>query len=52
MSGEDGCKSILNVIVVWEEDRDKLLDVKEFRGAGEEILDHHLLLAKIRCLRR
>ena len=29
--------------MVQEEDRNKLLDVNVFRGAGRGILDHHLM---------
>ena len=38
--------------MVQEEERNKLLDVNVLRGAGGGISDHHLAIAKIRCLKR
>ena len=35
-----------------EEEINKLLDVNVLRGAGGGISDHHLAIAKIRCLKR
>ena len=47
-----GRKTICDLIVV-KEDRIKFLDVNAFRGAaGRGISDYHLVVAKIRCLRR
>ena len=46
----DGCKSLLDLTVVV--DRNKLLDVNLFKGAQGGISDHHLVVAKVRCLRR
>ena len=51
-SGVDGRKSLLYFIVVQEEERNKPLDVNVLRVAGGGISDHHLVIAKIRCLKR
>ena len=48
LSGMDGRKSLLDLILVQEEDRNKLLDVNVFRGAGGGISDHYLVLVKIK----
>ena len=50
--GVDDRKSLLDLLVAQKEDRNKLLDVNVLRGAGWEILGHHLVISKIRCLRR
>ena len=50
--GVDGRKSLLGFIVVREEERNKLLNVNVFRGAEGRIPDHHLVVTKLRCLRR
>ena len=52
VSGVDDRKSLLDFIVVQEENRNKLLDVNVLRDAGERISDHHLVIAKIRYLKR
>ena len=36
VSGVDCCKSLLDLIVVQEEDGNKVLDVNVFGGEGEE----------------
>ena len=46
-SGVDGRISLLDLTVVQEEDRDKLLDVSVFRGAEGGFSYHHLVQAKI-----
>ena len=51
-SGLDDRKSLLDLIVVQKEERNKLLDVNVLRGVGEGISDHQLVIAKIRCLKR
>ena len=33
-----------------EDDRNRILDVSVFRGLGGGISDHHLVVAKLRCL--
>ena len=38
--------------MVQDEDRNKTLDVNVLRGAGGEIMDHHLIIAKMIYLRR
>ena len=50
VSEVDVYKRILDLILVEEEERNKLLDVNVLRGAVRGILDHHLVVAKIRCL--
>ena len=52
VSGVDDRKSLLDLIVVQEEEKNKLLDVNVLRGAGGGISDHHLVIAKVRCLKR
>ena len=52
VSGGDDRKSLLNFIVVQEEERNKLLDVNVLRGAGGGISDHPLVISKIRYLKR
>ena len=52
VSRVDGCISLLDLTGVQEEDRNKLLDVNVFRGTGGGLLDPHLVVAKIRWLRR
>ena len=39
---------LLDLTVVQEEGRNKLLDVNVFRGAGWGIADYHLVVAKLR----
>ena len=51
VNGVDHRKSLLDFIVVQEEERNKLLEVNVLRGAGGEISDHHSVIAKIRCFR-
>ena len=41
VSGVDNRKSLLDLAVVQEENRNKLLYVNIFRGAGGGISDHH-----------
>ena len=52
VSGVDDRKRLLDFIVVQEEERSKLLDVNILRGVGGGISDHHLAIAKIKCLKR
>ena len=50
VSGADDRKNILDLIVVQQQERNKLLVVNVFRGAEGGIVDHHLVIAKIRCM--
>ena len=43
-------ENLLDLIVVEEEERNKLLDINIMRGAGGEIPDHHFVIAKIRFM--
>ena len=46
-------KRLLDLLVVQEEERNKLLDVNVLTGeGGGGVSDHHLVVAKIRCLKR
>ena len=45
-SGVDVHKNLLDLIVVEEEEKNKLLDVNVLRGAGGGISDHQLVTAK------
>ena len=45
--GVDDRKSLLELIVVQEEDRNKLLDASVFKDPRGRISDHHLVVAKI-----
>ena len=47
----DDSKNLLNIVLVREEDRKRLLNVMEFGGARVEILDHYLVVVKRRCFR-
>ena len=38
--------------MVQKEERNKLLDVNVLRGGGGEILDHHLVIEKLRWSRK
>ena len=51
-SGVDDHKSLLDLIVVQEVERNKLFYVNVLADAGGGISDHHLVIAKIRCLKR
>ena len=51
-SGVDDHKSLLDLIGVQEEERNTFLDVNLLRGAGGRISDHHLVIAKIKCLKK
>ena len=48
----DGRKSLLNLIAVQDEYKNNIFDVNVLRGAGGGISDHHVVVAKIRCLGR
>ena len=52
VSGVGDRKSLLDFIVMQDEERNKLLDVNVLRGVGRGISDHHLIIAKIRSLKR
>ena len=41
VSGVNNRKSLLDFIVVQEEERNKLFDINVLRGAGGGILNHH-----------
>ena len=52
VSGVEDHKRLLDLIVLQQEEINKPLDVNVLRGAGGGILDHHLVIAGIRCLKR
>ena len=52
VSGVNDLKSLLDLIVVQEEDRNKILDVNVLQEAERGISDHHLMIIKMRSLSR
>ena len=52
VSGVDDHKILLDFIVSHEDETNKFLDAYVLRGGGGGISDHHLVIVKIRCLKR